>query len=159
MKPEELEKLELMEEPVVVKIKRMTETAKMPTQGSANAAGMDLYADTDHPIAIEPGKTAEIYSGIALEIPEGFFGGVYSRSGMVKRGLRLPNCVGIIDSDYRGNIGISIHNDSQKIQTIAPYERVAQIIIQPYLKVKFEEAEELSETERGSKGFGSTGRN
>lgn len=142
-----------------IKIKKMSETAKLPTRGSAKAAGWDLYADITEPIAVEPHTTAKIFTGLAMEIPEGYFGAVYARSGLAtNKGLRPPNCVGVIDSDYRGNIGIALHNDSSETQVIEPQERVAQIVISPYLPVEFEETDELSKTERGDRGFGSTGR-
>ena len=141
-----------------VRIKRCSETAKVPTRGSAKAAGWDLYADTERPTEVKPGETVMVLSGIAMEIPDGCFGAIYSRSGIAtRRGLRLSNCVGVVDSDYRGNIGIPVHNDSAKIQTIAPHERIAQIVIQPYALVDLEVVDDLSETERGDSGFGSTG--
>ena len=142
-----------------VKIKKLTETAKMPTRGSKAAAGYDLYVDSEEPVTIMPGETKPLFTGIAMEIPEGYFGGVYARSGLATRqGLRPPNCVGILDADFRGNIGVGLHNDSKEPQTIQPHERVAQIIIQPFASVEFIEADELSETERGTGGFGSTGK-
>ena len=144
---------------MIVRFKKLTETAKTPTRGSEDAAGYDLYVDSDKPITIREGETKALNTGIAIEIPKGYFGGVYCRSGLAtKRGLRLPNCVGVIDSDYRGNIGVALHNDTDEDQTIQPYERVAQIIIQPYQSVEFQETEELTETARGEGGFGSTGR-
>ena len=142
-----------------VRIKRLTETAKMPTRGSAEAAGWDLYVDSTEPVTIRPGECKQLFTGIAMEIPTGYFGAVYARSGLATRqGLRPPNCVGVIDSDYRGNIGVGLRNDTDQEQTIEPHERVAQIVIQPYLDVDFVEAKELSETDRGEGGFGSTGR-
>ena len=141
-----------------IKIKRLTDTAKIPTRGSEYAAGYDMYADTIRRVAVPPHRTANIFTGIAMEIPTGYFGAVYARSGLAtKQGLRPPNCVGVIDSDYRGNIGIAMHNDSPDVQIIEPHERIAQIVIQPHLDVEFVE-DELSETERGQNGFGSTGR-
>lgn len=141
-----------------VKIKKLTPTAILPTRGSKNAAGYDLYADIEEELLIEPHKTVKLQTGLAMEIPEGYFGAVYARSGIAtNKGLRPPNCVGVIDSDYRGNIGVAIHNDTNVTQTIFPHERIAQIVIMPYLEVEFIE-DELSDTERGVKGFGSTGR-
>ena len=141
-----------------IKIKRLTDTAKIPTRGSEYAAGYDMYADTTKRVAVPPHQTVEIFTGVAMEIPTGYFGAVYARSGLAtKQGLRPPNCVGVIDSDYRGNIGIAMHNDSPDVQIIEPHERIAQIVIQPHLDVEFVE-DELSETERGQNGFGSTGR-
>ena len=134
-------------------------TAKLPTRGSREAAGLDLYADLMEPMSILPGETKNISSGIAVEIPEGYFGGVFCRSGLAtNRGLRLPNCVGIIDSDYRGPIGVALHNDSHERKVVLPGERVAQLIILPYPEIKFVEVAALSTTERGERGFGSTGR-
>ena len=138
---------------------KITGTAKVPTRGSADAAGYDLYADNEEPITIEPGEIKPITTGIAMEIPKGYFGAVYARSGLAtKQGLRPPNCVGVIDSDYRGNIGVGLINDTDIPQIIQPHERVAQIVIQPCLDVEFELVDELSETERGTGGFGSTGK-
>ena len=141
-----------------VKIKKLSYTAKTPTRGSEQAAGYDLYMDNENPIAIFPHETVELFTGIAMEIPTGYFGAVYARSGLAtKRGLRPPNCVGVIDSDYRGNIGVAMHNDGREKQIIQPHERIAQIVIQPYLQVEFEESDSLTDTERGTGGFGSTG--
>jgi len=144
---------------MLLKIMKITGTAKVPTRGSADAAGYDLYADNEKPITIEPGEIKPITTGIAMEIPKGYFGAVYARSGLAtKQGLRPPNCVGVIDSDYRGNIGVGLINDTDIPQIIQPHERVAQIVIQPCLDVEFELVDELSETERGTGGFGSTGK-
>jgi len=144
---------------MLLKIMKITGTAKVPTRGSADAAGYDLYADNEEPITIEPGEIKPITTGIAMEIPKGYFGAVYARSGLAtKQGLRPPNCVGVIDSDYRGNIGVGLINDTDIPQIIQPHERVAQIVIQPCLDVEFELVDELSETERGTGGFGSTGK-
>lgn len=144
---------------MLLKIMKITGTAKVPTRGSADAAGYDLYADNEKPITIEPGEIKPITTGIAMEIPKGYFGAVYARSGLAtKQGLRPPNCVGVIDSDYRGNIGVGLINDTDIPQIIQPHERVAQIVIQPCLDVEFELVEELSKTERGTGGFGSTGK-
>jgi len=141
-----------------VKVKRVTETATLPTRGSQGAAGYDLYADIDYPVMIRPNESAMIWSGISMEIPHGYFGAVYARSGLATRqGLRPPNCVGVIDEDYRGNIGIAMRNDSTEAQLIYPKERIAQIVIQPYLPVELVEVTELSDTERGTGGFGSSG--
>ena len=138
---------------------KLTETAKEPSRGSKYAAGYDLYADVAETIVIPPHTTVKIPTNIAMEIPEGYFGAVYARSGIAsKRGLRPCNCVGVIDSDYRGNVMVALHNDTQTTQMIEPDERIAQIVIQPYLQVEWEEADELNSTQRGSGGFGSTGR-
>ena len=142
-----------------VKIKKLSETATMPTRGSLAAAGYDLYADVENDTTIEPHTTRKIGTGLSMEIPDGYFGGIYARSGIAtKEGLRPANCVGVVDTDYRGEIIVAIHNDSDVIRTVTPAERIAQIIIQPYLDVEYEEADELSESERGAGGFGSTGK-
>lgn len=147
------------DEPNSIKIKRVTDTAIVPKRMSVGAAGFDLYVDSDKEITVEPHKTAFAYSGVAFEIPRGYFGAIYARSGLSTRlGLRPATCVSVIDSDYRGNVGLPLHNDSDDLATIAPYERVAQIVFQKALVVDLELAEELPETERGSNGFGSTGR-
>lgn len=140
-----------------LKVKKLTETALLPTQGSASAAGFDLYADASEIIA--PGTTEKIRTGIAIEIPEGYFGAIYARSGLAtKKGLRPANCVGVIDSDYRGEVIVALYNDSNSIARVQAEERIAQIVIQPYPEIEIEEVEELSVTDRGSGGFGSTGK-
>jgi len=144
---------------MVIRMMRITEKGKLPTRGSEYAAGYDLYANNDEPITIMPNEIKQIFTDIAMEIPKGYFGAVYARSGLAtKQGLRPPNCVGVIDSDYRGNIGVGLINDTDIPQIIQPHERVAQIVIQPCLDVEFELVDELSETERGTGGFGSTGK-
>ena len=143
-----------------MKIKRLTETAKLPTRGSKYAAGYDLYVDSDKVISVYPHKTVMLPTNIALEIPNGYFGAIHSRSGLsTKKGLALVNGVAVIDEDYRGAIGIPIHNYGNLPQRIKPYEIVAQLVITPYKEVDFEEVEELSDTDRGNGGFGSTGTN
>lgn len=139
--------------------KRLTETAVVPTRATDGSAGYDLYVDNKHTVLIEPHKTILMHTGIAMEIPKGYFGAIYPRSGISSnRGLRVANCVGVIDSDYRGNIGLPIHNDSDVVQKILPNERVAQIIFQKYEAFDLYEVEELTETDRGAGGFGSTGK-
>lgn len=141
-----------------VPIKLTNSNAKIPTRGSLDAAGYDLYAAIDSRIVIKPHTTEKIDTGIAVELPEGTFGGIFARSGIAaKRGLRPANCTGIIDSDYRGNVIVALHNDSDVAQYVEPQERIAQLIVIPYANVKFEEKEELSDTKRGSGGFGSSG--
>ncbi len=141
-----------------VEIKRLTETAVLPVRGSAQAAGYDLCADLSEALVIAPGETAKVATGLSFALPEGYFGGIYARSGLAtKRGLRPANCTGVIDSDYRGPVIVALYNDSKDAQTIEPGERIAQLIVQPYLAVTFEEVETLDETERGAGGFGSTG--
>ena len=143
-----------------IKIKLLNEFAKVPTRGSAQAAGYDLYAATNYDIEIPPHSTVKVDTGIAIEIPEDYFGAIYARSGLAtKQGLRLANAVGVIDSDYRGPIIVALHNDTNYIQKIGINERIAQLIIQPYLNVEFNVVDELTDTERGNKGFGSTGAN
>ena len=145
-----------------MKIKLLTKTAKIPTQGSTRAAGYDLYADfipaNGEFLTIGPHETIKISTGIALEIPFGWWGGVFPRSGIsTKRGLRPANCVGVIDSDYRGEIFVALHNDTDKNQYITPGERIAQLILLPCYKVDWEVTDTLGETARGDGGFGSTG--
>lgn len=142
-----------------MKIKLLTETATMPTRGTENSAGLDLYVDTVKPMSIYPGKTKMFSSGIAVEIPDGYWGGVFIRSGIsTKRGIVLQNGVGVIDSDYRGEIMLPLYNSGSEPQTISAHERVAQLIVIPYKKEELELAEDLNDTERGNGGFGSTGR-
>lgn len=141
-----------------VKIKRLNKLAKIPTRGTAESAGYDLYAATDKDIQISPHSNVKIGTGIAMSIPNGFFGGIFARSGVAtKRNMRPSNCVGIIDSDYTGEVIVSIHNDSTETKTIQSGERIAQLVIVPYLNIIFDEVNELDETERGAGGFGSTG--
>jgi dUTP pyrophosphatase len=142
-----------------VNYKKLTKTAKEPKKGSAGAAGLDLYADTNQDIVVEPGETVPFYTGISLEIPAGYAGFIYSRSGIAtNRRLRLPHCVGIIDSDFRGNVGVPLCNDSDTPQMVKAHERIAQIIFQKVEDAVLYEKESLTDTERGSGGFGSTGR-
>ena len=143
-----------------IKIKKLYKDATTPSRGSEQAAGYDLYACLGgfEDCKIEPGVTMKIGTGIAAEIPNGYFGAVFARSGLAtKRGLRPANCVGVIDSDYRGEIIVALHNDTDTPQKIQAYERIAQLVILPYLNVSFKEVDELSDTERGDGGFGSTG--
>lgn len=138
-------------------IKKLHPKAVIPTLGSAAAAGYDLYSvDT---VCIEPGQTYLVHTGLAMEIPEGFWGGIYARSGLAtKKGLRPANCVGVIDSDYRGEVMVAFHNDSSNIQHIDAGDRIAQLIFHRCVYSDgFEEVEELSDTTRGEGGFGSTG--
>lgn len=141
-----------------MKYKKLNDLAKEPTKGSAAAAGYDLYAATSYDIELPPHETVKIGTGIAIEIPDGYFGGIFARSGLAtKKGLRPANCVGVIDSDYRGEVIVALHNDSNLTQYIDAGERIAQLIIIPYENVIFEEVNDLSDTERGDGGFGSTG--
>ncbi len=142
-----------------VKVKKLHPNAVLPTYGSAEAAGADLYACLEEAVTIGPGETCFVPTGIALEVPKGCAGLVYARSSMgAKRGLAPANKVGVIDSDYRGEIKVVLHNHSKLAQTVEPGERVAQFIITPVLTPVYEEAEELSDTSRGAGGFGSTGK-
>ena len=144
----------------VIRVKKLNPNAILPTYGSVEAAGADLYACLESPVTIEPGETVWIPTGIALEVPKGCAGLVYARSSMgVKRGLAPANKVGVIDSDYRGEIMVCLFNHSNTAQTIADGERIAQLVITPFLKVEYTEANELSDTLRGAGGFGSTGKN
>lgn len=143
-----------------IKIKLLNEFAKVPTRGSAQAAGYDLYAAVNYDIEIQPHSTVKVDTGISIEIPEGYFGGIYARSGLAtKQGLRPANCIGVIDADYRGPIIVALHNDTMYSQRIMAGDRIAQLIIQPYLNVDFNVVDELTDTERGNGGFGSTGMN
>ena len=138
---------------------KLNENAVKPTYGSQFAAGADLYACEGTEITIAAGETKLIHTGIALEIPEGYAGLIYARSGIAsKRGLAPANKVGVIDSDYRGEIMVALHNHSGVEQTIADKERIAQLVIAPFLSVEFNETDELSDTVRGEGGFGSTGK-
>lgn len=144
---------------VLLRVKRVSPTAILPKQQTAGAAGIDLCADLAEDVVINPHETVMISSGLAFEIPAGYFGAIYARSGLsTKRGLRPANCVGVIDSDYRGPVGLPLHNDTDEVRVVQPGDRVAQMVIQEAFGVILEEAEELSETDRGSGGFGSTGR-
>lgn len=141
-----------------IKVKKIKENAKIPTRGSAAAAGYDLYSANEKPIIIKPGETAKIGIGLQIELPDNTFGAIYPRSGLaIKQGLRLSNCTAVIDSDYRGEYIVALYNDSNEERTIEPNERIAQLVLQRYEEMTFEEVDEVSETERGSGGFGSTG--
>ncbi len=144
---------------IKVKFVKVREGAKVPERGSKFAAGYDLSANLpEKSTMIYPGEILKIHSGLAVEIPEGYFGGIYARSGLsTKQGLRPANCTGIVDCDYRGEIIVALYNDSDKIQTIENGQRIAQLVIQPYLNVEFEEVDKLENTERGEGGFGSSG--
>lgn len=142
-----------------VRVKRLRDGARLPSYGSSQAAGADLYACLEGPVTIQPGQTAFIPTGIALEVPEGCAGLVYARSGLAcKRGLAPANKVGVVDSDYRGEIQVALHNHGDAPQTVENGERVAQFLIAPVLTPGYAWADTLSETERASGGFGSTGK-
>ncbi len=142
-----------------VNVKMLSGKATMPTRGSIAAAGYDLYANLESEVKIAPHSTVKIGTGLAMEIPDGYFGGIYARSGIAtKEGLRPANCVGVVDSDYRGEIIVALHNDSDIERVVTDSERIAQIIIQPYLSIEFEVTDELSSSARAAGGFGSTGK-
>lgn len=142
-----------------IKIMKLSDTARLPERGSAYAAGYDLFADVKETIEINPHETVMIHTGVAMEIPEGYWGGVFARSGLsAKEGLRPANCVGVIDADYRGPVCVALHNDSETVRTVTPQQKIAQLVVVPFLAVEFEEAKELSDTVRGTGGFGSTGK-
>ena len=142
-----------------VKVKKLDERATLPTYGSQFSAGADLYAVCDGEVEIAPGETKFIRTGLAMEIPEGYAGLIYARSGLAcKRGLAPANKVGVVDADYRGEVMVALHNHSNQAQTVAMGERIAQLVIAPFLKAEFDEADELCETVRGAGGFGSTGK-
>lgn len=145
--------------PVQVNVKKLDPRAKLPTYGSEYAAGADLCALLDAPVEIAPHATVLIHTGLAAEIPEGYAGLIYARSGLAtKRGIAPANKVGVVDADYRGEIMVSLHNHSDIPQTIEPGERVAQLVITPFLTADFRETDSLSDTVRGAGGFGSTGK-
>lgn len=142
-----------------INIKKLYDDAIIPTRGTVESAGYDLYAYlSKEKIDLKPGETYMVQTGIAIEIPTGYFAAIFARSGIAsKRNLRPANCVGVIDSDYRGEIKVPIFNDSSVNQTLENSERVAQMVIMPYLSVTFNEVENLSESNRDQNGFGSTG--
>ena len=142
-----------------IKVKRVSELAVLPIRGSEHAAGYDLCAAIPEALSIEAHTTAKVDTGLQFELPEGYFAGIFARSGIATReGLRPANCVGVCDSDYRGNYIVAIHNDSDSERIITPGEKIAQMIVLPFLTLDFEEVSDLSATERGAGGFGSTGK-
>lgn len=142
-----------------IKVKLLRDGAQMPTYGSVEAAGADIYVCIDEPVEIQPGCTAMLPTGLALEVPKGCAGLIYARSSMgAKRGLAPANKVGVIDSDYRGEVRVALHNHSLEPQVVNPGERVAQLLITPVFTPGFVQAEELDDTARGAGGFGSTGK-
>ena len=142
-----------------VLVKKLHTMAKLPVYGSSEAAGADLHACLEQPVTIQPGEMYLIPTGIALEVPKGCAGLIYARSGMaVKRGLAPANKVGVIDSDYRGEIKVALFNHGKEPQTIEPGERIAQFVITPVLTPSYVFCDTLSDTERGFGGFGSTGK-
>ena len=142
-----------------IKVMKLKYNAVIPQKGSKYSAGVDLSACIDEPIRIHPHTTEKIGTGLAIEVPKGFFGAIFARSGLsTKEGLRPANCVGVCDSDYRGEYIIPVHNDSDRTKVINPGDRIAQLIILPYVAINFKEVNELSDTSRGIGGFGSTGK-
>ena len=141
-----------------VNIKKLNENAIIPTYGTEFSAGADLYACMEGAVTINPGETSFIKTGIALEVPVGYAGLIYARSGLAcKKGLAPANKVGVIDADYRGEIMVALHNHSNEAVNVEPGERIAQLVITPFLTAIFNEVDELSDTVRGEGGFGSTG--
>lgn len=141
-----------------VEIKKLREGATIPTYGSKNAAGADLYACLDEALTLMPGETFLVPTGLSMALPEGYAGLIYARSGLAsKKGLAPANKVGVVDSDYRGEVMVALHNHSNKAATIEPNERIAQLVITPYIAAAFSVVDELDTTERGEGGFGSTG--
>ena len=142
-----------------IQIKKLHPNAILPTYGSVEAAGADLYACLEEPVIVEPGKTAWIPTGLAMEVPKGCAGLIYARSGMAcKKGLAPANKVGVIDSDYRGPVTVVLYNHGEEPQTISHGERIAQMVITPVLTPAYEEVQDLTDTGRGQGGFGSTGK-
>ena len=143
-----------------IEVKKLRPKAKMPTRGSEQAAGYDLYACLDgESLTLAPHTTEKVPTGLSMAVPDGYFGAIFARSGLAaKQGLRPSNCVGVCDSDYRGEYIVALHNDSDLPQTIADGDRIAQLVVLPYLSVSFEETDELNETVRGAGGFGSSGK-
>lgn len=152
--------MSLLSNTFMVNVKKLRDDAIIPTQGSKYAAGYDIYAAIDAPITIKSEETIKIGTGLAFELPEGFFAGIFARSGLAtKQGLRPANCVGVVDCDYRGEVIVAIHNDSNRNAVIAPGDRIAQMILLPYQSMEFTEVNDLNETDRGDGGFGSSGNN
>ena len=144
--------------PWKIDIVKLNDLAQLPTRGSEHAAGYDLYAAITEPVYIEPHETKKIGTGLAMALPEQTFGAIFARSGLAtKNGLRPANCVGVCDSDYRGEYIVAVHNDTDEIQVIKPGERIAQVVVLPFIPVEWNEVEVLDETLRGADGFGSTG--
>lgn len=142
-----------------IKIKKLTNTAIIPSLGSRDAAGVDLSADISQKILIKPHEVVKIPTGLVMALPKQTFGAIYARSGLAtKQGLRPANCVGIVDCDYRGEIIVALRNDSEEIRVIEPEQRIAQLVVTPYVSVNFVEVDSLDNTDRGNNGFGSTGK-
>lgn len=143
--------------PKLIKYQKLNELAQEPTRGSAAAAGYDLYAAIHEPLTIPAHSTVKVSTGLAFELPKNTFAAIFARSGLAtKQGLRPANCVGVCDSDYRGPYIVALHNDTDEEKIIQPGDRVAQMILMPYIEMIFKEVQELTDTERGEGGFGST---
>ena len=142
-----------------VSVKKLRQGAVLPCYGSAEAAGADLYACLEKPVTIAPGMTAFIPTGIAMELPRGYVGLIYARSGLAcKQDLAPANKVGVIDSDYRGEFMVALHNHGREVRTIEHGDRIAQLVVAPVLMPSFSQVQELSDSDRGAGGFGSTGK-
>ena len=142
----------------LIKYTKLNEYAQEPTRGSAAAAGYDLYAAINDSVTIPAHSTVKIGTGLAFALPDNTFAAIFARSGLAtKQGLRPANCVGVCDSDYRGEYIVAVHNDTDEEKVIEPNERIAQMVLMPYIPMMFEEVKSLDETERGEGGFGSTG--
>lgn len=143
-----------------IKIKKLKDNATLPSRGSAAAAGYDLYACLENDsVEIAPHTTVKIGTGLSIAVPDGYFGAIFARSGLAaKENLRPANCVGVADSDYRGEYIVALHNDGEVTRTVKNGDRIAQLVIMPFLSVEFNEVDELDETQRGAGGFGSTGK-
>lgn len=143
---------------ISLNIKKLNDKACIPTRGSEFAAGYDLYACLENEVVIMPGETKKIPTGLSIEVPIGYAGFIYARSGLAtKIGLAPANKVGVCDSDYRGEYIVALHNHSNEPATVNPKDRIAQLVIAPYLDVEFNVVDELTDTNRGKDGFGSTG--
>lgn len=141
-----------------VRFKRLNDLAKIPTRGSKFSAGYDLYAATDKDVQIPPHSTVKIGTGLAMDLPSGYFGAIVARSGIAtKRGLRPANALGVCDEDYKGEYIVALHNDTTETKTVQAGERIGQLILLPYQTIDFKEVDELHDTERSIGGFGSTG--
>lgn len=145
---------------IKIEVKKLNDSAILPTAGSAFAAGYDLYACLPQgAVTIAPGETRKVGTGLSMAVPEGYFGGVFARSGLAtKQGLRPANCVGVCDSDYRGEYIVPLYNDSGEPRTVSHGDRIAQLIVIPFLAAEFTETDSLPDTDRGTGGFGSTGK-
>ena len=144
---------------MTLKIQRLTPTAVLPERATGQSAGLDLRADIGQAVTLPPGGASVFPTGLAIALPEGTVGLVFGRSGLgIKHGIAPSNAVGVIDADYRGECTVALHNDTDEVRTVAPGDRIAQLVILPFLAAEFAEADALDETDRGAGGFGSTGR-